>query len=250
MCVEITINNLLIEMAPPKRGATVLKKEKQPLRSPIDSSSTVLVVGASRNIGLQLVRQCLALGARVIGTERTSSALHRLSGNKHILKADVTDGESIEQLAESLENESPITHFIYNAGMVQVGGSLHTATVQQMQSVYSVNTVGFVRTIQAVMKNLAAEAVIAVVGSRMGSISQNWYGEAYAYRASKAALNIICKGISVEYEDQFAVVMLHPGRIGSVPLTEGVQGMLNAVQATDIDSEFRFVNYNAELIPW
>ena len=119
-----------------------------------------------------------------------------------------------------------------------------------MQNVYSVKSIGFVRIIQGVKKNSAHEAVIAATSSRMGSVSQNSYAGTFAYRATKATRSFICKGISDEYQDKNAVVVLHPGRIGSVPLKDGMRVMLNAIQAPEIDSEFRFINYNAELIPW
>ena len=66
----------------------------------------VLVMGASRGIGLELVRQCLAAGDRVIATARDDAALVQLTDLGAIaLKLDVADPASISGLSWNLDGE-------------------------------------------------------------------------------------------------------------------------------------------------
>ena len=83
-------------------------------------------------------------------------------------------------------------------------------------------------------------------------------GGAYSYSASKAAVNIIAKGVAVEYGPRVAVVILHPGYVatrmndyeGPVTVEDSVAGMLRAVQNTVADRDARFISYTGEEVPW
>ena len=100
--------------------------------------------------------------------------------------------------------------------------------------------------------------VLAVLSSKVGSVHDNGSGGAYAYRASKSALNCICKSLSVDLAGQVSMVLLHPGYVrtemtgmnGLIDADESVEGMLRAVESTDSTVGFRWVDYKAELIPW
>ena len=155
-----------------------------------------------------------------------------------------------EKLGKSLDKESLITHFIFSADLVEVRGSFQSVSVQNMQNVYSVKSIGFVRIIQGVVKNLALEAVIAATSSRMENTLQNWYFRIWCY-GRKATRSFVCKGFSDEYQDKHAVVILHPGRISTVVfLSKMASAICWTLLKRQNDSEFRFVNYNAELILW
>lgn len=100
--------------------------------------------------------------------------------------------------------------------------------------------------------------VLAFVGSKVGSVDDNESGGSYAYRSSKAALNSIAKSLSVDLGDQARVVLLHPGYVktdmtggkGFIDAEEAVAGMLRAIENTDANTGFRFVDFKACLIPW
>merc|ERR1712238_308900 len=100
--------------------------------------------------------------------------------------------------------------------------------------------------------------VIAFISSKVGSVDDNGSGGAYAYRSSKSALNNIAKSLSVDLQNEVRVLLLHPGYVktdmaggkGFIDANESVSGMLNAVEATDGNSGFRFVDFKACLIPW
>ena len=100
--------------------------------------------------------------------------------------------------------------------------------------------------------------VLSILSSKVGSVDDNGSGGAYAYRSSKSALNNIAKSLSVDLGGEARVVLLHPGYVrtdmtngnGFIDVDESVGGMLNAVEATNVNTGFRFVDYKACLIPW
>jgi NAD(P)-dependent dehydrogenase (short-subunit alcohol dehydrogenase family) len=92
----------------------------------------------------------------------------------------------------------------------------------------------------------------------VGSVDDNMSGGAYAYRASKSALNIITKSLFCDLAGSVAVLLLHPGYVrtdmtggqGLIDVDESVSGMLKAIEATDGSSPFRWVDFKACRIPW
>ena len=71
-------------------------------------------------------------------------------------------------------------------------------------------------------------------------------------------MNNIAKSLSIDLGDEVRVALLHPGYVrtdmtngnGLIDTSESVEGMLDAVEATDASTGFRFVDYKACLIPW
>ena len=255
--------------------------EEQPVRNPLDSSSNVLVVGASRGIGTELVRQCLAKGASVIATHRGSavpSALEELRAEApdrlSTLELDCSDPASIEGAAQSMHDRpARLTHVIHNAGIygsqVSISGkswgsrpAANPVTKEIMMEVFETNAVGPLLVAQAMYPFFAPapgqQPVYAFLTSKVGSIVDNGSGGAYAYRASKIALNMIAKSLSVDFKGIASVVLLHPGYVrtdmtggnGLIDADESVAGMLRAVEATDSSMELRWVDYKAEVVPW
>ena len=227
------------------------------MASPINSSSCVLVVGASQGLGLGFVRACLALGARVVATERTHTAeLHVPNDKLRTVTLDVADRASVKAFG-TLVSDEVYTHVIHNAGVFGSRSSMTSVSRADMEQVYRVNVVGMMHTLQEVFPMLKTGGVWAVVSSRMGSVSLN-SGGAYPYRASKAAVNIIAKGVAAEYGPRVAVVVLHPGYVatkmtdyyGPVSVEDSVAGMLRAVQNTVADRNARFISYTGEEVPW
>ena len=129
---------------------------------------------------------------------------------------------------------------------------------------YLINAVGPVLVAQAFSPLLGLPAekdklpVYAILSSKVGSVYDNTSGGTYAYRSSKAAVNNICKSLSVDLEGLASVVCLHPGYVrtdmtngnGLIDKDESVAGMLRAIEATDGTVGFRFVDYKACIIPW
>ena len=96
------------------------------------------------------------------------------------------------------------------------------------------------------------------MSSKVGSIDDNGSGGSYIYRASKSAINQVAKSLSIDLQFKARFVLLHPGYVktdmtggaGLIDTRTSVQGLLKAIEATNNDTPFRFVDYKADLIPW
>ena len=160
----------------------------------------VCVVGASRGIGAELVRQLLARGCdRVYATERVvgkSPALaafakdERNGDRLRLLSVDTSDGSSIAAFAESLakdrtteKKKKPLDLVITNAGIAE-WSSLQSVTAETMIRLFATNTVGPLLVAQQLEKQgiLGKGSTLGNMTSKMGSMADNGSGGALAYR--------------------------------------------------------------------
>lgn len=203
------------------------------------------------------MRSCLSLGARVVATERThTEELHAVKDKLRVVTLDVADEGSLVAFGATVQNEK-FTHVIHNAGVFGPRVPMEKMTTPDMERVYRINTIGVLRTLQEILPMIEHGGVWAIVSSRMGSVSAN-NGGSYAYRASKAAVNIMAKSVAVDYGSRLAVLLTHPGYVatrmngfqGPVSVEESVAGMMKSVQDTKADGNVRFIAWNGEDISW
>jgi len=190
--------------------------------------ATALVQGASRGIGLGLVRGLLEgrRFGRIIATCRdpnAASALHALSDDRVCVRAlDVADPVSVRHLADSLAREGVSISLLVNvAGVLHGEGFGPEKRFEDIEAdafgrVFAVNAIGPALVIGAFHSLMARDgkAVFAAVSARVGSIGDNRIGGWYAYRASKAALNQIVKTASIEFSRRrknVIIAALQPG---------------------------------------
>jgi NAD(P)-dependent dehydrogenase (short-subunit alcohol dehydrogenase family) len=188
--------------------------EEQPVRTPIGPESSVLVVGASRGLGLEFCRQLGSRGATVYATyrgEQAPSALAALvtanPGRVHALPLDVCDDASVEaalaRIVKLAKTARPLSHVIHNSGVYGSTSGLGNLKREQMMHTFEVNAVGPVVVAQRAKALLrlpkkAETAVYALLSSKMGSIDDNGSGGSYGYRMSKSALVIVSKSLSID----------------------------------------------------
>lgn len=176
------------------------------------TTSTVLIIGASRGIGLALARQYLAEGARVFATARSDAGLAALRAEgARVLKLDVADAASASGLAWQIDGEAFDT-VVVNAGVYgpRTNG-LRTPTQDDFDQVMHTNVLGPMRVIPQLADALAPGARLAVISSRMASLGLRSNPSGWLYRASKAAVNSVLKDASLALAGQAICVALHPG---------------------------------------
>ncbi len=173
--------------------------------------STVVVVGASRGIGLELARAWGARGERVIAVTRgTAPALDGLDGVEPLSGIDVTSDEGIERLASALGGVS-IDVLCHCAGVWR-DEQLGAVDAETLREQFEVNAIAPLRVCDALRHRVADGGRIALITSRMGSIADNDSGGRYGYRMSKAALNAAGRSLAVDLAPRaIAVGILHPG---------------------------------------
>lgn len=199
---------------------------------------TVLVIGASRGIGLEFARQYAAAGDRVLATARDSAGLERLRAlGATALRVDVADPASVSGLAWQLDGEE-IDVALYVAGVWSAGGAATPPTQPEFDRVMHTNVLGAMQAIPQVAPRVAASRQsgrFAFITSGMGSIGAVASSQAWAYRVSKAALNMAVAAAQPDYP---AVIMvaLCPGWVqtdmggAGAPLT--VQASVAAMRRT------------------
>jgi len=175
----------------------------------------VMVTGASRGLGLEFAKQYAADGWHVIATCRdpsSASELAALAGDIRIEALDVNDFDAVDALAGKLAGVS-IDILINNAG---IGGPRQGAMEMDEAGFINVlhtNTLAPLKVSQAFHGHVAVseQKKIAVISSGLGSIAGNGGGR-YAYRSSKAAVNMIMKGLAADWaNDGIRVAILSPG---------------------------------------
>ena len=136
------------------------------------------------------------------------------------------DDAQVAALAAALGDAS-VDVLVNNAG---VAGSwnttLATFDAEEALRCFDTNALGAIRVTRALLPNLrAARGKIINITSRMGSIGDNGSGRGYAYRMSKAALNMATRNIAHEVKGFGGIaVALHPGWVKTEMGGEGGDG--------------------------
>ena len=207
--------------------------------------SAVLVMGASRGIGLELVRQYRDAGARVIATARDVAGLDRLKAlGAEALLLDVTDPTSLIGLSGRLEGED-LDLALYVAGVMDRGDSLTPPTRQAFDHVMHANVLGLMQALPQVMPRVqAAGGVFGALSSAMSQIGSVPNSNAWLYRVSKAALNMAISSARFDFPGA-RLVALDPGWVQTdmggqaAPLTleDSVRGLRSTLASvTDADN--------------
>jgi len=220
---------------------------------------TVLIVGASRGIGHEMVRQYRADGWRVIATARQQQdcdALAHLGAQAHQL--DVTDAESIAALAWRLDDEQLDAAWLVAGVYGPSHGSFPTGP--EFDAVMHTNVLSAMRLVPVVAPLLVDKrGKLAVLSSRMGSIGERSGTEGTLYRASKAALNSVLKDTSITYGAQgVTCIAFHPGWVqtdmggsGAALTPERSVSDLRATLArADASANGAFLNHDGAPIAW
>ncbi len=174
--------------------------------------SSVLVIGASRGIGLEFARQYSAAGARVIATARDAAGLARLRElGATALRLDVSDPASISGLAWQLDGEQ-IDIALYVAGVYTQAGADTPPTREEFDQTLHTNVLGAMQAIPQVAP-LVAQArggKFVFITSGMAQVGAVESSFGWTYRVSKAALNM---AVAAAQHDYPAVIMvaLSPG---------------------------------------
>jgi NAD(P)-dependent dehydrogenase (short-subunit alcohol dehydrogenase family) len=222
---------------------------------------TVLVVGASRGIGLEFVRQYAADGSRVIGTHRQPDAARRLRelGAKPLL-LNVNDPQAVAQLAGQLEGEK-LDVIVLNAGVYGPRtAALAAPTADEFDQVMHTNVRAPIQLMAALAPLLVAtRGKLAVISSKMGSKALMTSANGWLYRASKAAANAALKAASLELGPQGVVsIAFHPGWVktdmggsdADIDVATSVAGMRRVIAQANDSHNGKFINYTGEQIDW
>ncbi len=218
--------------------------------------ATVLVTGANRGIGLQLCTQFMARGDDVIAACRSASDDLAQLGVRIIENVDVSDGDSIKHLEDTL-GEQRIDILVNGAGILRED-KLGELDYDEMTEQFRVNTLGPLRVTEALLDNLPKGSKVIIITSRVGSIKDNSSGGYYGYRASKTAVNQV--GMNLKHEllpRGVAVALLHPGLVATdmtggrgVDPKESARGLIQRIDELNLDNSGSFWHAEGYALPW
>ncbi|HEX2547278.1 MAG TPA: SDR family oxidoreductase [Ramlibacter sp.] len=212
----------------------------------------VLVIGASRGLGLEFVTQYREAWDRVIATARDDAALERLQAlGAQALRLDVTDAASVSGLAWQLDGEK-IDLALYVAGVMSHGPATEPPSRIEFDRVMHANVHGAMQVIPQVAPLVeAARGRFVFISSEMGYIGGVDSSYSWVYRASKAALNMAVASAQRDYPHAVMVAM-SPGWVRtdmggpSAPLTpeQSVAAMRKTIEGLGPTHKAAFVNYD------
>jgi NAD(P)-dependent dehydrogenase (short-subunit alcohol dehydrogenase family) len=226
----------------------------------MNEPQAAMIIGASRGIGLALAREFAARGWHVIASERSRSAsLHELAaasdGRVEIVTADVTDRSSIA--APTASQPATFDVVLVNAGIYD-GRSVNEAEDADVAHIMLTNTTGPIRTGRALLPLLRAGGRLGFTTSLMGSITDS-SGGAELYRMSKAAQNILARGLFEQEAKALgvAVLSLHPGWVKTdmggdnapVSVEDSARGLADVLGAPQ-PLAHRFLDFRGRELPW
>ncbi|MET7280662.1 SDR family NAD(P)-dependent oxidoreductase [Kribbella sp. NPDC005582] len=227
-------------------------------------TSTALIVGASRTLGLALAAEYLRLGWNVIGTVRGAdrTELHDLAdkseGRLLVETVDITQPDQIAALRDRLGDRTIDLLFV-NAGITRGNVPIADVATDTFAEVLITNALSPLRVIETLRPLVPANGTIGIMSSRQGSLSLNTNGGQDAYRASKSALNQLMRCYAARYaDDSHTLLLVNPGWVQTdlggpgAPLTidESIPGVVATINAQAGKPGLQFLDYQGETVPW
>ncbi|CAG7969942.1 unnamed protein product [Penicillium salamii] len=222
-----------------------------------------LVVGASRGIGYELVRQ---LGQdpteTVVGALRNPESFQPPHDHVKYLPLDLTNSESITKAAANIEE---LDTLIIN-GAIGDDERLTSITTTRLSDYLDTNVVGPLRVAQSFIPALFRRQTrkIIFISSYCGSFGvqvNNLCGWGGPYAVSKAAENMLALQLHHELKkDDFTVIPIHPGNVatdmgnigggGGTPVDEAVGRILTVIRTAAQKDSAKFFSHDGSILPW
>ncbi|WP_276487422.1 SDR family oxidoreductase [Ectopseudomonas mendocina] len=223
---------------------------------------SILIIGASRGLGLGLASEFAARGWAVTATVRSTAQQAPLQALPGVCaeQLEMTDADSLERLAERLNGQQFDVIFV-NAG---VAGPAHHSTAQasaeEMGHLFLTNAVAPLRVAERLLPQLSPEhGLIVFMSSILGSIEAGAGLGMPLYGASKAALNHLAQCFVRNQDNpQLGVLLMHPGWVRTdmggadapLDIASSCKGMVEQVSAAIGQPGLRYLDYQGNPLPW
>ena len=226
----------------------------------------MLLVGASRGLGLAMAAEFLKKGWNVVGTVQGSgrTGLHDLAdehpGRIEIESLDITEPDQIAALHDRLSGRS-FDILFHNAGIADASPhqSIAEVSTEEFVRVLVTNALSPMRVIEGLQDLVPAAGLIGIMSSGQGSISNNERGGAEVYRGSKAALNQFMRCYAARHAGEpRALVLMAPGWIRTAlggpdapfSIEEAIPKVVDVLLSQQGKPGLQFLDREARTVPW
>ncbi len=225
----------------------------------------MLLIGASRGLGLALAQEWARCGWQVTATVRSPgrTKLHDLAGEHpgqiEIETVDVTVTEQIAALHRRLSQRTFELLFV-NAGVTnQPEGTVAEASDEEFVRVMVTNALAPLRVIEALQDHVEPNGTIGVMSSGQGSVANNERGGHEVYRGSKAALNTFMRSYAARHRgEERSLVLMAPGWVRTemggpdarLSLDESIPNIVTTIDGLRDQPGLHYVDYRGQTVPW
>ena len=232
--------------------------------SPEQTASTILLIAASRGLGLAMAEEFLKKGWNVIGTVRAGSGrtkLHDLAdhfqGRLEIETLDICEQSQVEALSQRLSGRVFDMLFV-NAG-IAIHENIADVKTDDFIRIMLTNALCPMRVVESLQGFVSANGLIGVMSSGQGSITNNVNGMHELYRGSKSALNQFMRSYAARNSGSpRAIVLMAPGWVRTdlggpnarLSIEESVPNLVNVLLKKQGNPGLEYLDYLGRIVPW
>lgn len=229
------------------------------------SQKTVLLVGASRGLGLAMAEDYLQRGCKVIATGRESSKdrlfrlAERFPESLEVETLDITAPDQVNDLHARLDGRRIDVLFV-NAGVKNDDHeTIADVSTDEFIRVMVTNSLSPMRVIEALQDLVPPTGTIGVMSSGQGSITNNTNANYEVYRGSKAALNMFMRSFAARHHnDPRTLLLMAPGWVRTdmggpqarLSIEESIPNLINTMEAYQGRSGLHYLDYLGRVVPW
>jgi NAD(P)-dependent dehydrogenase (short-subunit alcohol dehydrogenase family) len=233
--------------------------------SSVTSTKRVLIIGASRGLGLALAEEWARGGWHVAATARNSNRTglddlaDRYPGKIQIEMVDITVPAQIAALHDRLAQRTFDLLFV-NAGVAnELDGTVAETSTDEFVRVMVTNALGPLRVVEALQDVVEPTGTIGVMSSGQGSVANNERGGHEVYRGSKAALNTFMRSYAARHRDgQRSLVLMAPGWVKTelggpnarLSIEDSIPNVVKTLDSLRDKPGLHYVDYLGRTVPW
>jgi NAD(P)-dependent dehydrogenase (short-subunit alcohol dehydrogenase family) len=226
---------------------------------------TILIIGASRGLGLAMAAEFLTKGWTVVGTVRGGSRtrLHDLAdevpGRVDIEFLDICAPDQLAALRDRLSGRVFDMLFV-NAGVTNdPTETIAEVTTEEFVRVMVTNALSPMRVLESLEPLVSATGLLGVMSSGQGSVANNESGQREVYRGSKAALNMFMRSFAARHAGSSrAMVLMAPGWVrtemggpeGRLSIEESIPNLVNVLLSKQTRPGLEYLDYRGHTVPW
>ncbi len=229
----------------------------------LSTAKALLLIGASRGLGLALAEEYLKRGWRVVATERTrtTSKLGALLGRSEdrleIETIDITYQDQISSLRVRLASRKFDMLFV-NAG-IGIREMIAQISTDEFNRTMVTNALSPMRVVESLQDLVVPTGTIGIMSSGQGSITNNENGNYEIYRASKAALNMLMRSFAARHtNDARTLLLMAPGWVRTelggpearLSIEQSIPNLANTMDAQAGKAGLQYLDYLGRKVPW